>query len=216
MLSYFASCTITNNETNDEANKDTSSVDTNDENTSTNTNNDSTSTDMNEGSTSNDTNEDDTLTEADENISSEANKKVLLISIDGMRSDALLSSKYANRLIQKATYYTDASTIYPSLTLPCHMSMLHGVGPELPGVYSNQYTPSDNLSDGIAEVVAKSGKTCAFFYNWGPLGDTINDTALTERKYISGEALGWQRSNIDTALACKEYILTNDKKLVNH
>ena len=159
--------------------------------------------------TDNESNEGGASTEADENTQNGKSKKVLLISVDGMRPDALLSSKHADHLIQKATYYTDASTVYPSVTLPCHMSMLHGVGPDSHEVFSNQYTPAEELVDGVAEVVAKSGKSCAFFYNWGPLGDTISDAALTERRYISGETLGWQQANIDTALACKEYLLTN-------
>ena len=78
--------------------------------------------------------------------------KVLLVSIDGMRPDALLSSDYADRLREISTYSTTATTVYPSYTLPCHMSMQHGVYPESHGVFTNTYTPSLQLVDGIAET----------------------------------------------------------------
>ena len=137
-------------------------------------------------------------------------KKVLLVSIDGLRSDAFLESQYANTIIEQSTHYLGATTIYPSYTLPCHMSMHHGVSAESHGVYSNTYTPAENLVDGIAETAAKAGKSCAYFYNWGPLGDVINDDALVKREYIAGETLGWPQSNTDLALACKDYLLEND------
>ena len=145
-----------------------------------------------------------------QNEAAKKSRKVLLVSIDGMRPDALLESKHADRLIKSSTYYTAASTVYPSVTLPCHMSMHHGVSPASHGVYDNNYTPADNLTDGIAETCAKAGKSCAFFYNWGPLGDVISDGALTKREYVSGETLGWHEANSATALACGEYLAANE------
>ena len=55
--------------------------------------------------------------------------KVILISIDGMRPDGLLSC--GNGFVEefkKITSYTFcAKTVYPSITLPCHLSMFHSV-----------------------------------------------------------------------------------------
>ena len=135
--------------------------------------------------------------------------KVLLVSIDGMRADAVRESKYAERLMQNSTYYSAASTVYPSVTLPCHMSMHHGVSPEVHGVLNNDYTPVDNLTDGIAETLAKSGKKCAFFYNWYELGDVISDSALVKSSYSPNEIVGWKISNNMTAQACKKHIFNN-------
>lgn len=143
-------------------------------------------------------------------ITVEKNKKVLLVSIDGMRADAVLASKYANKLKQMSTYSTNATTVYPSVTLPCHMSMQHGVSPSSHGVTTNTYTPSSKLVDGIAETLSQSGKTCAYFYNWGPLGDVIADNALVKEKYISGDTYGWKQSNEALAASCKEYLINND------
>ena len=140
----------------------------------------------------------------------QANKRVLLVSIDGLRSDALLASPYAERLLQASTAYTAATTVYPSVTLPCHMSMHHGVSPTVHGVLDNSYTPAEMLTDGIAETLAKVGKTCAYFYNWGPLGDVIDEGALVKHEYVAGETLGWAESNEALARACKDYLAAND------
>ena len=46
---------------------------------------------------------------------------VLLISVDGMRPDALKRIDVAQNLIQKSFYTMEAKTVLPSVTLPCHM-----------------------------------------------------------------------------------------------
>ena len=143
-------------------------------------------------------------------IDSNNSKKVLLVSIDGMRPDAFMMSKYAQDLLGSSTYYMGATTVYPSVTLPCHMSMHHSVSPEVHGVLNNTYTPAADLTDGIAENLSKVGKTSAFFYNWRELGDVILDDALVKKEYVPGETIGWAEANIQLASACKEYILAND------
>ena len=137
-------------------------------------------------------------------------KKVLLVSIDGLRSDALMQSSYFSELTAEGTCYLSATTVYPSVTLPCHMSMQHGVVPSAHGVTTNSYTPSEQMPDGIAEVLSAAGKTCAFFYNWGPLGSIISDGALVEKRYIAGETEGWHEANEMIAEACLEHLSEND------
>jgi predicted AlkP superfamily pyrophosphatase or phosphodiesterase len=59
-------------------------------------------------------------------------KHVVLVSIDGLRPDAI-SAYHAptlQRLIREGSYTLGASTITPSKTLPSHTSMLTGEGPE--------------------------------------------------------------------------------------
>ena len=137
-------------------------------------------------------------------------RKVLLVSIDGLRSDAVISSKHIDRLKEISTYSTDVTTVYPSMTLPCHMSMQHGVDPESHGVFTNTYTPSEELVDGIAETLSLHQKTSAFFYNWEPLGDVISDDTLIRKEYVPGETLGWKEANAALAAACKDHLLTGE------
>ena len=59
------------------------------------------------------------------------NRKVILISIDGMRPDGLLQcgNPFVEELMKKGTYTLDAASMNPSVTLPCHMSIFHSVTP---------------------------------------------------------------------------------------
>lgn len=66
--------------------------------------------------------------------------KVLLTLLDGMRPDALTAcgSEFANELLQNTgTYTLTATTVMPSVTLPCHMSLFHSVPPERHGIVTN-------------------------------------------------------------------------------
>ena len=65
--------------------------------------------------------------------------KVLLILVDGMRPDSLQDISYVSKLKEKASYSLEAKTVYPSDTLPCHMSLFHSVDPECHGTTTNTY-----------------------------------------------------------------------------
>ena len=55
--------------------------------------------------------------------------KVILISVDGMRPDGFLScgNPYIHELMANSTYTLKGRTVFPSVTLPCHLSL--GVEP---------------------------------------------------------------------------------------
>lgn len=55
-------------------------------------------------------------------------KKVILILADGLRPDALeaCGHPYGKKILEKGSYSLEAETVYPSVTLPCHMSLFHG------------------------------------------------------------------------------------------
>jgi len=64
---------------------------------------------------------------------------VVLVSIDGLRPDAIASFKAPTlqRLIDEGSYTLSARTILPSKTLPSHTSMLTGEPPERHGILWN-------------------------------------------------------------------------------
>jgi arylsulfatase A-like enzyme len=64
---------------------------------------------------------------------------VLIISIDGLRPDAIerFNAATLQRLMREGTYSRDAQTILPSTTLPSHTSMLTGVDIDVHGVTWN-------------------------------------------------------------------------------
>jgi hypothetical protein len=75
---------------------------------------------------------------------SSVTRNVVLVSIDGLRPDAIATFKAPtlSRLITEGSYTLSARTILPSKTLPSHTSMLTGEPPDRHGVLWN-----DALSD---------------------------------------------------------------------
>jgi arylsulfatase A-like enzyme len=71
------------------------------------------------------------------------NGRVAIISIDGLRPDAIQQTGAPNilALAARGAYSWRAQTILPSNTLPSHISMLTGYGPEDHGVTWDDYAP---------------------------------------------------------------------------
>jgi arylsulfatase A-like enzyme len=94
---------------------------------------------------------------------------VLLVSIDGLRPDAIgaFAAPTLQRLMRDGSYTLAASTITPSKTLPSHTSMLTGQSPERHQVLWNTVpTAKADLVDlptvfGVAR--ARGYRTAAFF-----------------------------------------------------
>ncbi|MBK9924128.1 MAG: alkaline phosphatase family protein [Anaerolineales bacterium] len=76
--------------------------------------------------------------------------RVLILSIDGLRPDAISAAPMPNllALMQNSAYTLNAQTIYPSSTLPSHSSMLVGVCPSKHGVDWNDYIPKNGFAIG--------------------------------------------------------------------
>ena len=137
------------------------------------------------------------------------NNQVLLISIDGMRPDAIQNTEYGKYLETECSYSLSARTVYPSVTLPCHMSMFYSVEPTEHGVTSNSYTPLDSLSYGISESLSERGKKTAAFYNWQPISNVVSNHENVYSEFIVPDTIGWEAANRDTADACIDYLKEN-------
>ena len=76
--------------------------------------------------------------------------RVLIISIDGFRPDAIELTPMRNlqTLMQESAYSLVAQTIFPSATLPSHTSMLTGLCPDKHGVNWNDYIPGLGYANG--------------------------------------------------------------------
>ena len=70
-------------------------------------------------------------------------RRVLILSIDGLRPDAIALAPMPNleALMAGAAFTLNAQTIRPSATLPSHASMLTGLCPSKHGVDWNDYKP---------------------------------------------------------------------------
>ena len=77
-------------------------------------------------------------------------RRVLILSIDGLRPDAigLTPMKHLQKLMQSAAYSLNAQTVYPSVTLIAHASMLTGMCPSKHGVDWNDYLPERGYAQG--------------------------------------------------------------------
>ena len=101
------------------------------------------------------------------------NGKVIMILVDGMRPDAVpaCGSDYAAELLATSACAMKARTVFPSVTLPCHMSLFHSVDPDRHGILSNTYTPQVRPVEGLLERLDLAEKKSAFFYTWEELRD---------------------------------------------
>ena len=76
--------------------------------------------------------------------------RVLILSIDGLRPDAIALAPMPNllTLMQNSAYTLSAQTILPSVTLISHTSMLTGLCPSKHGVDWNDYLPENGFAIG--------------------------------------------------------------------
>ena len=113
--------------------------------------------------------------------------KVILISIDGMRPDGLkmCGNEYLDGILKQSSYTFDAKTVYPSITLPCHISMFHSVPPERHGTTSNTYVVPVRPVSGLFEQLKMAGKKSTMYYGWEPLREIGRPGSLTASEYIN-------------------------------
>lgn len=100
---------------------------------------------------------------------SRVTENVIVVSIDGLRPDAIAAFNAPTllRLIQQGSYTLSAQTIMPSKTLPSHTSMLTGEPPDDHGVLWNNVTDAApgtiRIPTVFSEARAHGYTTAAFF-----------------------------------------------------
>jgi len=114
-------------------------------------------------------------------------KKVILISIDGMRPDGFSAcgNPFCEEMKKLGAYTLTGRTVLPSVTLPCHMSMFHSVPPERHGIVTNLYTPMVRPLNGLFEQVKNAGGVGAMYYGWEPLRDVSRPGSLKFAGYLN-------------------------------
>lgn len=117
--------------------------------------------------------------------------KTILFIVDGMRPDSLSTIEPAQRIIKKSTYTMNGESVFPSVTLPCHISLFHSVTPERHGTTTNVYMPQVRPIRGLCEVLKHAGKKCALFYNWEDLRDISRPNSLAHSAFYAGKVIGY-------------------------
>lgn len=118
--------------------------------------------------------------------------KTILILVDGMRPDSLENVTTAQKIIGKSYYTMTAETVYPSVTLPCHVSLFHSVTPQRHGTTTNTYMPQVRPINGLCEVLKQADKKCAIFYNWEEIRDVSRPDSLVHSCFYAGRRIGYK------------------------
>lgn len=114
------------------------------------------------------------LTARTERPTEAAAERVVLISVDGLRADALarFQPPTLTRLAAEGAFTDRAETVLPSLTVPAHLSMLSGVGPDSHGVFNDRIrlTPEMAALEPLFRRARDRGRAAAAFMSGeGPL-----------------------------------------------
>ena len=136
------------------------------------------------------------------------NRKVILISIDGMRPDGLLQcgNPFVEELMNVSAHTLQGSSVNPSVTLPCHMSIFHSVTPQRHGMTTNTYMPMVRPVNSLFQQISHAGGRSAMYYGWEPLRDVSCPGCLKHAEYI------WAYSADNTDRLLTEAALTYSRK----
>ncbi len=136
--------------------------------------------------------------------------KVLMILCDGMRPDAveLCGHPFVSVLKNTSAYNSHAQTVFPSYTLPCHMSLFHSVEPFEHKTTENLYVPFDGK--GLFEQLRDNKKDTAMFYSWGELKDLYKPYSLCYCKFICETYIDSYRMTEMLTADCENFL--NERK----
>jgi hypothetical protein len=116
-------------------------------------------------------------------------RRVLIISIDGLRPDAIDLAPMPNlqALMQTGAYTLTAQTTFPSATLPSHTAMLTGLCPAKNGVNWNDYLPEKGYAKGtdLFDVAHAEGSKTVMFVGKEKLRQITEPGSLDIFRYIN-------------------------------
>jgi len=125
-----------------------------------------------------------------------------------MRPDAMTAcdAPVLHRLMAEGAATLSARTVMPSVSLPCHTSMLRGVDVPRHGITTNTFMPLARPVPSLMDAARAAGLRVGTFYNWGELRDLAEprspDVAYGLRDVTSS------RSDEQIALAVEEHLAT--------
>ena len=134
-----------------------------------------------------------------------AHRKVILISIDGMRPDGFqqCGNPYVSDILQQGRYTLSGQSVYPTWTFPVHYSVFHGISPERHGITENYYRKPREYVNGLMEHLKANGKTTAMFYGWETIRQVAGSSAVDYAEYYdAAAATGADRYLTQQAIVC--------------
>lgn len=116
-------------------------------------------------------------------------RRVLILSIDGLRPDAIALAPMPNilNLMQSSAYSLTAQTIFPSSTLPSHASMLTGYCPQMHAVDWNDYEPERGYAIGtdLFDIAHAAGFYTSMFVGKNKLQQLTGPESLDQFVYVN-------------------------------
>lgn len=120
-------------------------------------------------------------------------RRVLILSIDGLRPEAISLAPMPNllNLMQRSAYSLTAQTIRPSATLPSHSSMLTGYCPADHGVDWNDYIPENGYAIGtdLFDIAHAAGLETVMFVGKRKLVQITEPTSVDQFVYVNDRDL---------------------------
>jgi hypothetical protein len=120
-------------------------------------------------------------------------RRVLILSIDGLRPDAIPLAPMLNlkALMQNGAYSLFAQTIHPSATLPAHVSMLSGQCPDKHGVDWNDYLPEKGYAQvtDIFDLAHEAGMMTVMYVGKRKMSHITEPESVDIYEYINDRDL---------------------------
>ena len=126
-------------------------------------------------------------------------RRVLMIGLDGIRVDGFQQAHTPNldALLSEGVLSLNTRVVMPSITMPNWTSIFTGSGPEQHGAGDNGWKIDDHTlepvetdEDGYYPSIFKllkdnvRGVKTAYYWNWKPLINTINQKYLDDKNYL--------------------------------
>ncbi len=116
-------------------------------------------------------------------------RRVVILSIDGLRPDATAMAPMQNllKLMQNGAYSLTAQTTFPSVTLSAHASMLTGMCPSKHGVNWNDYIPDNGYAQGtdLFDVAHAAGLRTYMFITKKKLEQLTEPSSLDKVLFVN-------------------------------
>jgi predicted AlkP superfamily pyrophosphatase or phosphodiesterase len=140
---------------------------------------------------------------------------VFIISLDGGKPAAIAQSQMPvlGRLVAEGAHTWTANTIYPSITLPSHTSMLTGVGPDKHHILWNGWVPSRGVV-GVPTVFSEAkqaGFSTAMFVGKEKFRHLLLTNSVDEFTYGRSDAIQVVKSDGDGAEEKREGTVLADR-----
>jgi len=130
-------------------------------------------------------------------------QRVVLVSIDGLRPDAINKSNASNlyKLSRNSLYFPLARTIQRSVTLPSHTSMLTGLDVTQHKVTKNKSLPGYLPFPTVLTMLKQQGKSTAAFYSKKKLNHLLPPDSVDYLYGTNHDGVGYHQTNANDLAA---------------